>query len=69
MRGMHADYRMFTASHSATPPFGGVPIYFCSLPRAYAAGLSSAAHMRGLKIWLAHGERVYNNIIITLGRG
>ena len=29
-------------------------------------GLLYAAHMRGLKIWLAYGERVYGNIIITL---
>ena len=32
-------------------------------------GLVYAAHMRGLKIWIAFGERVLNNIIITLARG
>ena len=29
-------------------------------------GLPSAAHVRGLRIWLAYGELVLNNIIITL---
>ena len=32
-------------------------------------GLLYAAHVRGLRIWLAYGERVLNNIIITLARG
>ena len=48
------------------PHIRGVPICFCSLPRAYAAGLLYAAHIRGLKIRLAHGERGNINIIITL---
>ena len=32
-------------------------------------GLLYAAHIRGLWIRLAHGERRFSNIIITLARG